>query len=454
MNKEEYTGYWWLPTKSEGRRPGKLTIDDTRPPVLTLEGSFEQTVGPELPIYEVVHGEAGGFDLTLVDAIELDMAFRSPRRQTLIARHMLSGGHLAADTRFDELVVEIDQLAEWVAINLIEYDEKPGASGAIESAQVRFRDAPALFSRLDDGTRFELVLFPTREISRGSVTLGQSVALRILPPKAGLPLDRLEDRLAGIVDLVTFLSGRATKVTEATLLTPRLKYKDYTGTARRVHIKWLREWDRTPGGQAPRPTGAVFRLAEVADRWPEIIKRWFTIRKKVGYPLDLLAALAYAPPYHADLRLLLAIQACEGYHQKIFPSRRHEPKAAFEARRAGILASLSEEDQAWLEERINNHPWLIDRLRDLVEKTSEPLVELHASYSGWAEQAKNERNRMSHGDRPTTLTGDEMLKLIDCTLIILSACLVLDMGLSLAECRRVFLNHSRYVRLVGHPKQQ
>jgi hypothetical protein len=61
---------------------------------------------------------------------------------------------------------------------------------------------------------------------------------------------------------------------------------------------------------------------------------------------------------------------------------------------------------------------------------------------------------MSHGDRPTTLTGDEMLKLIDCTLIILSACLVLDMGLSLAECRRVFLNHSRYVRLVGHPKQQ
>ena len=144
MDKEEYTGYWWLPTKPEVRRPGKLTIDDTRPPVLTLEGSFEQTVGPELPNYEVIHGEAGGFDLTLVDATELDMAFRSPRRQTLVARHMLSGGHLAADTPFDELVVEMDQLAEWVAINLIEYDEKPGAGGAIESAQVRFRDAPAL----------------------------------------------------------------------------------------------------------------------------------------------------------------------------------------------------------------------------------------------------------------------------------------------------------------------
>ena len=59
---------------------------------------------------------------------------------------------------------------------------------------------------------------------------------------------------------------------------------------------------------------------------------------------------------------------------------------------------------------------------------------------------------MSHGDRPSTLSGDEMLKLTDCTLIILSACLVLDMGLSTVECRRVFVNHSRYVRLVGNPK--
>jgi hypothetical protein len=112
------------------------------------------------------------------------------------------------------------------------------------------------------------------------------------------------------------------------------------------------------------------------------------------------------------------------------------------------MANLSNHDQAWLQERLDNNPWLIDRLNDLVTKTSEPLAELHARYPAWAEQAKVERNRMSHGAKHSKLTGEEIMNLIDCTLIILSACLVLDIGLSSVECGRVFANHSRYVRLV------
>jgi hypothetical protein len=80
MSDMEYTGFWWNATKPEVRRPGKLTMKDNRPAILELEGSLEETITYRLPDYEVIHGEARGLQLTLVEATELDFPAKEPRR--------------------------------------------------------------------------------------------------------------------------------------------------------------------------------------------------------------------------------------------------------------------------------------------------------------------------------------------------------------------------------------
>jgi len=375
----------------------------------------------------------------------------SQTNQELAVEDVLVGGHLPADARLDEVVLEIDGLADWVALSALHVQEQQNPAGLLATLNITFDPPSDLTVALPDGCQLTIEFQPIREFRRGSISVSEQVVVRIVST-TNAPEDHLDDHLAGVTDLVTFLSGRPSNISRATGLSSGLTYRDYIGHERRVQLDWRRRWGRSPRGMPPPSTGVVLRLGELRHHWPQLIRRWFELRDQIGYSIDLLSALAYAPPYHVDVRLLLAAQASEAYHLRMHPGRTHEPAEDFEKKKARVLAALSDKaDREWVAGKINNLPTLADRLSDLKQKTESALSDFHTRYPDWNESVREERNRLSHGSGPSTRSGEELYELTECTLVVLSAALLLDLGLSADECRQVFKNNTRHERLVPRP---
>jgi hypothetical protein len=66
------------------------------------------------------------------------------------------------------------------------------------------------------------------------------------------------------------------------------------------------------------PTDILFTLADIADKFDELLKHWYENAAKIRPTYDLFAIIEYNPPAYAETELLLLSQALESFHRRVY----------------------------------------------------------------------------------------------------------------------------------------
>src|SRR5438105_3141368 len=157
---EDFTGLWWRADASDQRVAGHLSVGEDRMPVLELEGSLEMTARVDYPRYPVIYGTAGGTELTLRGAQQISLNMLSQAHQELAIEEIFVGGQLPADAAIDEVIVEIDGLADWVALSALHSEEQHKADGSLSGVSITFNPPTDLAITLSDGCQLSIEFQP------------------------------------------------------------------------------------------------------------------------------------------------------------------------------------------------------------------------------------------------------------------------------------------------------
>jgi hypothetical protein len=451
LEEQVQQGLWWLPAQPEHQLPGVLTCEPDDWVKLSLVGGFGDN--PNHFHADMVAGLIQGAWVTLLGCTQARFQFSSPgfESQQLFAQAILRGAAFETpdEVRFDRAVVEFSHLGEWAALT--------GMTETMESEEGRPVSLTVSY-RPPEGH--------TAEIPGGKVTLGfnwtasgnplrqrqieQRTALTISLDES-LPLYPFIDRyVQPLRNLLTLATGVPCTVTQ--LVVSR---RDLTDGVRPVPIRVeLPKVFPAPGGR--RANDILFTLNEFD--FSTGIPCWLDMADRLEDPCDLLIALRYAPPMHAEYRLLIAVAAAEALHRRLFPRKRPYTKTAYREIRRSILAAVPAALRPFVKDLLQwaNQLKLNARLAELIELAGPSIAGMAPDTGRWSKQVARVRNQLTHWDpeQPAhKLNASQLFWLAEAVGTLVTVCLLRELGFTEDERTKLLANNQGYQHLLGQLRQ-
>jgi hypothetical protein len=156
VNPLKAQGQWWTAEAADRQVVGELDFTDKRGATLTLVGeTFGEQVsgGPGNWTAPTIFGSIPGYDVTLLDAVQMPTGWRThgPATQRLHVEHVLLGGHIT-EPLFDKCQVRTSLLESWAQFGGFEVrpDFDPGTVG------FRYTLPPPCEATLEGGVKLTL----------------------------------------------------------------------------------------------------------------------------------------------------------------------------------------------------------------------------------------------------------------------------------------------------------
>lgn len=345
-------------------------------------------------------------------------------REALSPEIVYVGAHLprAADRRFKSAVIDFSDLMTWAGRSGLQ-DEFGRGRGDVA---VRL-DLPA--NRIAEVTGARIAL------AHGWSTTGDGLRSRGIDVSVGFVVDAeeardldgwLRDFVTPLRHLLTFSSDQANEVTEL-----RMKIEEL-GPLDIAEVETWYPRDRTlPSAShlSDFPVDAEFLGAS----FEEYVNKWFVLYQETGTVIDALLAPLYRPKTFVDNHFLNTVAAAEGYHRVKYRNKMMS-RTAHGALVTRVVASVPEDDRAWLSERLeySNEPTFRTRLEELHARASGIVSGVVGNASEFAEPIVTARNRLTHrgkGSPTGSISGEEIYRLMVATRFVLVSCILLDLGL-------------------------
>ena len=425
-------GHWWRPEESDRKIAGTLRTESTGP--IRLELLDLLTNGHSSNRYPVVLGTtADGLPVTLEDLQQIERHSRSSRKlqepvelETLTPRIAFLGAHLPSeeDRTFKSAVIDLTDLLLWAGPSGFRatYGHEP-----IE-VTVSLTPPPAVETDLPLG-RLSLV--------HGWSTTGDALRSRGIEKSVGFVVDLREplaiaDWLSRVVNplrhLLTFATGRPNEVDCLTFTT--FRYDPDHGSDVEVLYPRASHVQELPPG---REFEFLFDAGSLGNAFATTVEAWFHLYSRLGPVLDLFFGPRYRPVTFMENHFLNAVGAAEGYHRATFPNTLL-PKAIHRERVAAVVEAAPAGHQAWLRKRLaySNEPSLRQRIVDLHQRAA-PIVDgVIGSAAEYVPSVVRMRNSLTHrgtSTRKLPTSGRDLLRLTEQTNLLLTVCLLLDLGL-------------------------
>ena len=448
------SGNFWLPSASEKKLPGTLTISDGGKIELEVVGLFDETVGGQ----NSETSKSGEFQrivgqIEKYGSVTLDGCFykKRPLFHYGIAKSLLHVSKallgLAYDDQepllFNALQFSVEGIDEWVdlsGINVDYQDEKP-------TAVITYAPPEEVSLNLNNGMKL-LITFSwtlpglphTTEAKITQKTYFNLVSQQERP---------LTDFTSIAHKLTTFLCFAIDKTVcinqiTATVNAIRRDPNDQdinNGEPEPVSIPLY--YARPPYTKEV-PTieryHMLFRYQAIKAKAEQIINNWLQAYDKFEPALNLYFGVATGGVRYLDDKVLALAQGLEIYHRRTSDETRMD-KSNFESLRQTLKAQCPEEHRKWLSERLKYGNEL--SLRQRIKRIIEPFKK----FIGDENQREkligsivDTRNYLTHHDESLesrATSGDELSRLYRKMETIFQLCILQELGFTQTEIESV-----------------
>lgn len=417
-----WKGRWWLPEDPTTVHAGVLTYEPGTGLDLMLVGGFAAEVWHpsgegswvsrgEYRDFPVVHGVAGGLEITLFDVTPsssrtygLGFFREGPDEQTLDARFALVGIHAESQDQpaFDRAEVLIEDTWRWSGTSAIraeigwdQKEDRPSGKGdlhlsPVEDLSARIPEATVTLTHWLTLPRFD----ETREGLRGRME--HKPALRVTPdnPSSFRSLLKSVDMLQGLLALAT---GRDPALLWLRLREPLPEIPEgeqHHRLPKEVAVYLVRRGQPQPTASALEHREMLFSLEDIA--FEDVIPRWWDVDSRFQAACSMLLGERYNPARYVEPRLIIAVAMAESFHGALKEQAPLTRDQALE-RLAPALAALDAPDAAWLKSFVPSGFSLRDRLERLAARIPPQARDaLLPDPAQWARETKQARNGLSH----------------------------------------------------------
>lgn len=420
MQKQQFSGHWWLPDNPDDKIGGELVYDPDDTIILDLNGSFDGVRFPaEVP---VIFGETpSGERITLQDCI-LSSRKEGDDYKSL---SVFVGGHFENDdVEFDKFVLKFPYLSQWMQWNAVGSDaENPLRIGVTfpDSVEVTVNGADVKYS-----LKAEL----NKQVF-GDAIISQEVKITVTPNET-VTTDAITDEY--VYPLQNFLSFGLARHVSPTNIEGRIDGDE-------VEILYISDGEVKNRGTTIHPRRMFFCYPEVSDDFEEVLQTWFSSNEDLRPVHDLYFSNLRNQNLYPQNRFLSLSRALETYHRRTAGSQYYIEKSEY----SDLNKELREVAELWdipkdFQNKLNgtfgyaNEYSLKKRLEELFEEQESVLEEIGIDPDTLAKQIRDTRNRLTHlPDREkskyamTTTHNIRELRLR--TQMVLEACLLSDLGL-------------------------
>jgi hypothetical protein len=407
MEPKRFVGNWWLPGETDRPVGGILEVDPASSRLrleLTDKLLKQSPSGERTPM---IYGAASGREITLLESIPANgghttMAQVITTTQVVQPRVALVGVRLnhPLEEVFDGLKTSMTGLTAFASRSGLDFSVV-SAPETEDRGRLTVKWTDPLEAQLDEppetlGLHWELTSgFPTLAPSGRRFQATERVVLHVRSstPRAW---NGFLERSKAVRDLVTVATQQPSRVFEHELLI------DQTGPIPMPYPVGLYFQGIEPSAEVHNDDDSVEALFTVESaNFARVISDWFSLRDKIGLPLDTLMGLDYVSGGYYENRVFNAASAAEGFHAALFPDSTGLPAEAHSALARQVERALFyflPADRNWGLSRIrDNRPGLKERLMELVTKADgDAIHSLVADVETWARWLKNARNAIGH----------------------------------------------------------
>jgi ApeA-like protein/HEPN superfamily Apea-like protein len=443
---EPLLGHWWQPDHADQRVAGTLRLGASGDARLELIGLL--TNGHPENRYPVVLGITGdGIPVTLEGLQQVGRSGRSSRfldkpvdTEVLGAAVAYSGAHLEtpAERTFDRAYVGFQDLPEWAGDWPLkdQYGPDP-VEVSVRYTRPESREAPIPFGMV--------------RLANGWAVKGDGLRLRTIESNVSFAAEvnekqALEQWLRRVIHplrhLLTFATDRPNEVTELSVRTN--KYDPTHGTEVEVFYP-----HNTPEPNVNRVHAFefLFDARYLGATFGTVVAKWFKVMDEIGPVVDLFLAPRYRPITFIENHFLNVVASAEAYHRARF-SNTVLPREEHSARIEQIIALTPSQYQSWLKDKLafSNEPALRERLTELLQSVPAVLPIL-GSATEFVRPVVAARNALTHRESQAAAnlpSGRMLLRYIEETSVLLSACLLKELGFDDERAGNAIRNTRRF----------
>lgn len=457
MDELTLAGVWWVPDKPQDSIAGTLRFSHEDGVRLELLGSFKEITDlVTTRTYPVIFGVGEGKAVTLQDCVETGGRFSSPGilTQELLARAAYVGRHIEPDNlRFGEASIRYSYLDDWVNISGFRLTSKKDEAG-----QREFHVSFAYPEEIEAATPLGKVVVTSAFSQTGGpqkISMSQELSFRV-EANQDLPLEDWERLfIQPLQNFLTLATGKPNALTYLGFYPPR---DDRAAPRERPNVvKYRLSYPGSRSGRRPIPPEMLFTFGDVVGEFNEVLSRWLTVAEELDSVCSLFFSTLYSPTMYLEQRFLSVVQAAESYHRRRF-SNQVLSTQEHATRMRSVLKSAPSEYKGWLRQRLQyaNEPPLRQRLRELLDVTSEIMTPVIGKRRRFIQLALDTRNYLVHYDKSlrskAAQSSGEIYELTRAVSFLVQACFLSELGVGRDRWLKLFERNQEYVLAVREPK--
>lgn len=306
------TGLWYLPELPNEQVAGTLRYSPQNGITLSLIGVFRPAShGLESMPYPVIHGVITDSPYRGKSLVTLLRCFR---RRSSIAIPGFESEEIRANRAYvgtDHLVGE--EIARFVSVRATytHLSEWSGLTGPRNFATqregheliARHNPPPAVQLHVDGERRLSLVVDRTASTHGRRFEITENAQLRLSDSAGFTPEHVLREIIFPFGDLLTFAVNRPSPVEDVEFEMEQTA-NDRPGRSFNLLFKPVYQPADEPATSSPE---MLFTWDAVGPRYPDLVERWFRLRREFRAALDVYFGLVYGPPAYLETKFRLLL---------------------------------------------------------------------------------------------------------------------------------------------------
>lgn len=452
---DRIAGTWWHPDAPERTAHGYLLRDGNRW-VLRVVGTVRPTAQHDRTHDHptLLQGTTGTTPVSLLDCSFMQelSAGAEAIEQTWLVRTAVRGAAITGwdDPAFDLVSAELDDLANFMNLHLIEHEGRDGADDVIVIGR------PPRIEATVDGVEYELFSGGATKTGARDVNYAYRAALRVRLPEPASLADIHNQHLRAMRYLLCLATAADVNIRSFKL-----------GAAHEEDPYFpLATWpvldvdhDLRPDREDTVSWTMLFTCSDwdFASGFPV----WKRLVDKYGPTCDLLFSRSIRHSAYISTLFMNTVSAAESFHRRwTTASRRASPE--HKARVARVVTAAPTGDQEWLRQKLqhSHEPSLAVRLLDLAGVSYTARAAFVGDPAAWSRAIADARNALAHRpanrDDPEEVDPYGLLALEESLAAVLTVCLMRELGFPEEECAHRLLrswhwNHVPSVMRERHP---
>jgi ApeA N-terminal domain 1/Apea-like HEPN len=431
---DSLAGWWWRPADSQRRVFGHLSRE-AEPWTLELEDELVASsanvavrvhrADEDAPHEDMLHGIADGRRMTILTcertSFHSNLSLRT-HAETWTLEHYLDGVHLPSiNTGSNRIDVGLGPLAEWAGASRPVPKSRDDGGTTITVVPTTIASAETPRGRIELVTDYSIYVSNDASVTR-------HVSFRVTPDNPLTTPDVIDRLVLPLRDLLALCTTSYVEIEPTSL---SFITDDGAWQLAELHSPFLE-----PGQKRPtRRHEMMLAFTHLHERFEAFINAWFRIHDTHGMALTPLLVPTYAPFLFANVHLLLAALAVEGYHHLTFPHV--VPSGEHEQRVQRVADAITGDDELrrWavgaLQPRTGKST--TRRLREVLELSGATGAAILEAVPDLVARANTARQRIAHPSDYATEDGVEMFFVARALRWIVRHCILLDLGFNQDE---------------------